>query len=101
MNNFGLTQLIKEPTRITVSTQTLIDHIIINPPEFILHSGVIRFGISDHDSIYMVKRLRIPKLKAKPKILNVRNYKQATFQDDTKQIPFDQIKNFVRNPNEM
>ena len=75
MNNFGLTQLIKEPTRITVSTQTLIDHLIINRPEFILHSGVIRCGISDHDSIYMVKRLRIPKLKAKPKILNVRNYK--------------------------
>ena len=92
MNNFGLTQLIKEPTRITVSTQTLIDHIIINRPEFILHSGVIRCGISDHDSIYMVKRLRIPKLKAKPKILNVRNYKRfnlATFQEDIKQIPFD------------
>ena len=104
MNNFGLTQLIKEPTRITVSTQTLIDHIIINRPEFILHSGVIRCGISDHDSIYMVKRLRIPKLKAKPKILNVRNYKRfnlATFQEDIKQIPVDQIKNFVRDPNEM
>ena len=101
MNNFGLTQIIKEPTRITVSTQTLIDHIIINRSEFILHSGVIRCGISDHDSIYMVKRLRIPKLKAKPKILNVRNYKQfnlATFQEDIKQIPFDQIKNFVRIP---
>ena len=75
MNNFGLTQLIREPTRITVSTQTLIDHIIINRPEIILHSGVIRCGISDYDSIYMVKRLRIPKLKGNPKILNVRNYK--------------------------
>ena len=52
----------------------------------------------------MVKCLRIPKLKAKPKILNVRNYKRfnlATFQEDIKQIPFDQIKNFVRDPNEM
>ena len=103
MNNFGLTQLIKEPTRITVSTQTIIDHIIINRPEFVLHSGVIRFGISDHDSIYIVKRLRIPKLKANPKILNVRHYKRfhlATFQEDIKQIQFDQIKNFVRDPNE-
>ena len=34
MNNFELTQLIKEPTRITVSTQTFIDQIITNRPEF-------------------------------------------------------------------
>ena len=79
MNNFGLAQLINEPTMITVSTQPLL-------------------------TIYMVKRLRIPKLKAKPRILNLRNYKRfnlATFQEDIKQIPFDQIKNFVRDPNEM
>ena len=103
MNNFGLTQLIKEPTRITVSILTIIDHIIINRPEFVLHSGVIRCGIGDDDSIYMVKRLRMPKLKAKPKILNVRNYKRflASFQEDITQIPFDQIKNFARDPNEM
>ena len=104
MNNFGLAQLTKEPTRITVSTQTLIDHIIINRPNFVLHSGVICCGISDHDTIYMVKRLRLPKLKAKPKIPNVMNYKQfslASFQEDIKQIPFDQMKNFARDPNEM
>ena len=46
----------------------------------------------------------MPKLKAKPKILNVRNYKQfnlASFQEHIKLIPFDQIKNFARDPNEM
>ena len=104
MKSFGLTQLIKEPTRITVSTQTLNDHIIIDRPDFVPHSGVIGRGISDHDSICMVKRLRMPKLKVKPKIRNVRNYKQfnlASFQEDIKQIPFDQIKNFARDPNEM
>ena len=93
MNNFGFTQLIKQPTKITVLTETFFDHIIINRPDFVLHSGVIRFGISDHGSIYMVKRLRMPKLKEKPKILNVRSYKRfnlASFQEDIKQIPFDQ-----------
>ena len=69
VNNSGLTQLIKEPTRITVSTQTPIDHIITNRPDFVLHSGVIRCRISDHDSIHMVKRLRMPKLKTNPKFL--------------------------------
>ena len=57
-----------------------------------------------YDSIYMVKRLRMPKLKVKPKILNVRNYKRfnlASFQGDIKQIPFDQTKNLAWDPNEM
>ena len=51
----------------------------------------------------MVKRLRMPKLKAKLKILNVRNkrFDLATFQEDIKHIPFDQKKNFAGYPSEM
>ena len=63
MNNFELTQLIKEPTRITVSTQTFIDHIITNRPEFELQWCDSLWNVQP--SIYMVKRLRIQKLKAK------------------------------------
>ena len=39
---------------------------------------LIPFGMSDHDVIYMVKRqmVTMPKLKAKPKTLHVRNYKR-------------------------
>ena len=45
ISNFGLTQLIKEPTRITCETSTLIDHILINSDEKISQYGVIDTGI--------------------------------------------------------
>ena len=51
--------------------------------------------MSDHDVVYMVKCLRMPKLKTKPKTLHVRNYKRFNltgFLEDIKQIPFNQIK---------
>ena len=51
---FGLTSLIKEPTRTISDIQTLIDHAITNRPNLISGSGVIPFGISDHDVIYII-----------------------------------------------
>ena len=46
---FNLVQLIKDPTRTTATTKTIIDHIITNKPEFVSESGVLSCGISDHD----------------------------------------------------
>lgn len=45
---FNLKQLIKEPTRITSTSSTIIDHIICNNEEKICQSGVIPIGLSDH-----------------------------------------------------
>ena len=73
---FGLTLLIKEPTRTTSDTQTLIDHAITNKPDLISGSGVIPCGISDHDMIYIIRTARLPKIKSDPQILNVRNFKR-------------------------
>ena len=55
-----MTQLIKEPTRTTSDTKTLIDHIIVNRTDMVLDSGVIPFGINDHDAIYITKNMRRP-----------------------------------------
>ena len=52
---FKMTQLIKEPTRTTSDTKTLIDHIIVNKTDMVSDIGVIPCGISDHDAIYMTK----------------------------------------------
>ena len=38
---YQLSQLIDEPTRIAMTTSSLIDHITTNTPEQISHSGVI------------------------------------------------------------
>ena len=95
LTKYELTQLINEPTRVTASSKTIIDHIITNRIQYVSDSGVIHCGMSDHDVVYMVKCLRMPKLKTKPKTLHVRNYKRFNltgFLEDIKQIPFDQIK---------
>ena len=73
LTKFHLVQLIKSPTRTTATTKTVIDHIITNRPVSVSKSEVLSCGISDHDAVFMIKRMRLPKLKAPPKHLNVRN----------------------------
>ena len=58
-------------------------------------SGVISFGISDHDIVFIERNVRAPKMKASPKGLNVRNFKRFdndSFRDDIQKIPMDQIR---------
>ena len=51
---YGLHQLINEPTRITETSQTLIDLIYTNCPDKIVCSGVRHIGISDHSIVLTV-----------------------------------------------
>ena len=101
---FNLVQLIKDPTRTTATTKTIIDHITTDKPEFVSESGVLSCGISDHDVVFLTKQMRLPKLKAPPKILNVRNYKRFNLnavRQDMRSVPFDEIENIARDANEM
>ena len=49
---FGCTQLITEPTRITPTSSSLIDHVITNVSDLIVESGVLLNGFSDHLIIF-------------------------------------------------
>ena len=51
----GMKQLISEPTRETIRTSTLKDHIATTHPNNIVTSGVIKCGISDHYAVYCVR----------------------------------------------
>ena len=55
-DTFGLTQLIKDPTRETLDTATLIDHMTSTYPENIPESGVLRVAISDHYAVYCIRK---------------------------------------------
>ena len=75
-------QFIDKPTRTTSESKTLIDHISSNIPECVSGSGVIPCGISDHDTVFLIRSMRIPKLKKEPKIMTVRkckNFDGTTF----------------------
>ena len=104
LNSFGNSQLIKDATRTTKTTSTIIDHIITNRPDIISYSGVKPCGISDHDALYLIRNTRTPKLKAPPKVITVRKYKRfdmVDFQSDLKEIPMEYIKLVLKDVNEV
>ena len=66
---------------------------------------MIPCGISDHDLIFMTKKIRSPKSKFAPRIIiNIRNQKRfdlRAFQNDIlNNIPFDEIKATCKDANE-
>ena len=95
VDSFNLKHLITDSTRVTASTKTCIDHILTNTESKVIQSGVIPCGISDHDIVYMIKNMRIPKARNLPKVQTVRNYKKFDlneFHADIKTIPFEVIR---------
>ena len=95
---FQYEQLIKESTRITETSSTLIDLAFSNKPELIIDSGVEHIGISDHSMIYVCRKVSIP--RKEPKIVNTRQYKYFeinAFRSDLNEIF--QIQSNLTNPN--
>ncbi len=57
-NSFGLKQLITEPTRETLDTATIIDHVSVSHPTNAVESGVVKTCISDHYLVYVTHKFR-------------------------------------------
>ena len=56
-NMFDLCQLISVATRITDTTQTLLDHIYVSDKDRIAQSGVLNLGVSDHCVIFCTRKI--------------------------------------------
>ena len=54
---FDLTHLVSEPTRVTESSTTLIDHIYTSNPENISECFVASYSLSDHYPVFSQERL--------------------------------------------
>ena len=79
--NLGLILLNNKPTRITNTSETLIDHIYVNAMQNIIEICTTPCGCSDHYSISITwckKGIKIPKIGHK--IINYRSY--AKFDED-------------------
>ena len=68
-NELNLSQIIKEPTRITAQTRSLLDVKMITPLSKFKNSGVINTGISDHCLVYCIMKVKTKKLN--PKYIHV------------------------------
>ena len=88
------------PTRTTTNSKTLIDIIITKIEDTkITDSGVIDLGISDHNLVYICRKISIP-VKA-PKIVETRqfkNFNDSAFQHDLREA-FRRCLNFHSDPN--
>ncbi len=71
---FSFTQLIGEPTRVTHTTSTLIDHIATTDARNIVKSGVVEISMSDHFMVYCVRKFE-GAVKKDHKIISTRSMK--------------------------
>lgn len=72
-NDLNLTQIIKDPTRITKTCSSLIDLILVTHPNRIINSGVLSDCLSDHCIIFCIWKISMPHLP--PKYIRVRDTK--------------------------
>jgi hypothetical protein len=79
---YQLSQLIGEATRITMTTSSLIDHIVTNTPENISDSGVIHTGISDHSLpvVFAIRKISVVRKQENTvEIRNMKNFDEEKF----------------------
>ena len=76
-NVYSLHQLIREATRITSSSSTLIDLIFTNCPDKVVCSGVSHVGISVHNLVYVYRNLYIDQSGSGHKTVTYRNSKTS------------------------
>ena len=103
-NSFGYTQLIENATQTTFDTMPLIDHLGTTKPMNVSNKGVIPCGIRDHDAIFLVRSMRILRIKKYPEIRKARkfrNFENHLFLKDLEALNLEEIKNITKDPNQM
>ena len=88
-----------EPTRITITITSLIDHVVTNTPEKISHSGVVHTGISDHSLVYAIRVFQ--KVEDFAEIRNMKNFNETKFVDELLNQHWEYIYFFGEEPNSM
>ena len=90
IDQFCLTNIIHEATRTTNYSRTLLDIILTSHPERMATSGVLQVGISDHDLIFVVRKQKLPRPKARTiEFRSLKNLDQNVFLSDLRNIPWD------------
>ena len=82
-NEFSLSQLITSPTRTTLQSATLIDHVYANNTELYHRQGTINPGLSDHSLVFTNrKKGKLSKEKESRYIRSYKNFDQVQFDHD-------------------
>ena len=95
MEIYNLHQIINEPTRITDSSKTLIDHIYVTNVETVQESHVVKYSISDHYPVGMTRKESIYHKKHTHTTISYRNFSkfdENAFLDDLSKAPFHTVE---------
>ena len=93
----GLTQLVNEPTRVTNTSQTLINHIYTNTEENIQRVHVERLCLSDHYGVFCNRKSQSNISKNSHQIItyrSFRNFEENRFLNDLYSVPWEIIEQF-------
>ena len=98
---YGLSQLITEPTRVTLTSKTLIDLCITNSQEKVTDSGVIHLGISDHSLVFLTRKAQY--YRNGPRVIETRHFKhfdKGKFLSDLNQLSWANV-DLYSDPNDL
>ena len=99
---YQLTQLIDEATRVTMTTTSLIDHVVTNTPENISDSSIIHTGISDHSLVFAIRKISIiNKQENTLEIRNMKNFDEEKFIAELLKQHWEYVHFFAEDPNAM
>ena len=95
----ALTQVITKPTRITNTTNTLIDLILTSVPENVMQHGTTELpGVSDHHIVYITYALKRPKTVVKKIVTrDMSKFSEQAFLDDCDTAPWHLVDVFQEN----
>ena len=90
---FSFKQLIEEPTRVTLVTVTVIDHVATTCPRNIIKSGVLEVSLSDHYLVYCIRKFNgaVEKGHKNIKTRKMKNFNEEAFLADVTGICWEQI----------
>ena len=95
--SLGISQLVCDPTRVTNTSSTLIDHIYTNFDEKIAHVNVCKISISDHFAVFGNRKLNNCVKSNTHQTITYRSFKnfdENSFINDMHGVPLETIKYF-------
>ena len=91
---FSLKQIINEPTRVPLTTSTLIDHISTSYIDNILESGVHKVSMSDHYMVFCKRKLNAGHGGHKMVVpRNMKHFNESAFLADISRIDWELVVN--------
>ena len=92
LSSYGIEQQIKDPTRITKQTSTLIDIIATTHPESVKSSIVLGSPLSDHEIVAIIRKINCQRTKPRKVVSrNFSKYSHEAFQRGLAFVSWDDI----------